>query len=147
MSDYQTTIDPLYYTAGYIHGFILASCTILGIVALILRKEPEPVRKLVQYSALALALSASIVFSAYVLEIFYAYFWGAKYEMEAFKIRITGPYWWAYVYMMVSNGLPVLLWWPKVRSSIWAFTLISFFGLSAMYFERLTIILTTMMRS
>ena len=145
MNEYHVSIDPLYYTLGFIYGILLTHCTLVGIVALIMRKELNPVKKLIKYSALTLALSATIVFSTYVGELLTAYFGGAKYEMEAFKIRITGPYWWAYLYMIVTTCLPTLLWLPKVRSSIWSFALISFFGLTSLYFERLVIIWTTML--
>ena len=40
-------------------------------------------------------LTGTIVGYAYLMELFVAFYSGAKYEMDAFKFRIAGPYWWA----------------------------------------------------
>lgn len=142
----MSAIDPLYFTMGYVYGALLMFAAVFGIVCLFNRKELKPVNTLVKYTSLALALCASIVILAYAGELFSAYTSDSKYEMEAFKIRITGPYWWAYVLMMITTAAPALLWIPRVRISIWAFTLISLLGVSSLHIERLVIIITTLPR-
>ena len=49
--------------------------------------------------------TGTIVGYAYLMELFVAFYSGAIYEMDAFKFRIAGPYWWAYAAMMSLNVL------------------------------------------
>ncbi|NNC90298.1 MAG: hydrogenase, partial [Akkermansiaceae bacterium] len=93
-------------------------------------------------------LTGSIVGYAYLMELFVAFYSGAKYEMAAFQYRITGPYWWAYVCMMSCNVLsPQLFWFKWCRENLWVVMFVSMCVNAGMWFERFVIIVTTLART
>jgi len=81
------------------------------------------------------------------MELFVAYYSGGKYEMEAFKLRITGPYWWAYVAMMFCNVIaPQAFWFKSCRENLWVVMGVCMLVNIGMWFERFVIIVTTLPR-
>lgn len=65
-------------------------------------------------------ISALIHGIAYINEFFFSWFAGVEYEQYAFVNRITGPYWWAYLYLIANSVLlPNLLWFKPIRHSAW----------------------------
>jgi molybdopterin-containing oxidoreductase family membrane subunit len=81
------------------------------------------------------------------MELFVAFYSGAIYEMEAFKYRIVGPYWWAYLAMMSCNVLsPQVFWFKKSRENLWIIMAVCMAVNCGMWFERFVIICTTLSR-
>jgi molybdopterin-containing oxidoreductase family membrane subunit len=67
--------------------------------------------------------------------------------MDAFKFRITGPYWWAYAAMMSLNVLsPQVFWFKKCRENLWVIMIVAMCVNVGMWYERFVIIVTTLAR-
>jgi Ni/Fe-hydrogenase subunit HybB-like protein len=91
--------------------------------------------------------TGTIVGTAYLTELFVAWYSGYIYEQYAFYNRVFGPYWWAYFGMMSCNLLsPQIFWFKKIRRSIfWTFVMSIFVNIG-MWFERFVIIASTLAR-
>ena len=76
------------------------------------------------------------------MELFVAYYSGAKYEMEAFKLRVIGPYWYVYLITLLCSIAPILLFFQKFRNSLKSVIVISLMGMLAPWFERFIMIVT-----
>jgi molybdopterin-containing oxidoreductase family membrane subunit len=50
---------------------------------------------------IVIMITGSIVGVAYITELFIAWYSGVEYEQYAFLNRATGPYWWAYLMMIM----------------------------------------------
>jgi molybdopterin-containing oxidoreductase family membrane subunit len=93
-------------------------------------------------------LTGTIVGYAYLMELFVAYYTGAIYEMDAFKFRIAGPYWWAYAVMMSCNVLsPQIFWFRACRENLWVVMFVAMCVNVGMWFERFVIIVGTLART
>jgi len=91
--------------------------------------------------------TGTIVGYAYLMELFVAYFSGAKYEAMAFKYRLFGPEAIGYWTMMTCNVIsPQLFWWRKCRENLWVVMGVCMAVNVGMWFERFVIIVTTLPR-
>lgn len=72
-------------------------------------------------AANTLLLTAAVPYGMlYIVEVFLSWYSGVEYEQYAFVNRVTGPYWWAYWYLILNSLLlPNLLWFKRVRHSAW----------------------------
>ena len=144
---WHTTIFPPYFVAGAIFGGFAMVLTIMiparffyGLGDMITMKHIDNMAKII-------LLTGTIVGYAYLMELFVAFYSGAKYEMAAFTYRITGPYWWAYVAMMSCNVLsPQLFWFKWCRENLWVVMGVCMAVNAGMWFERFVIIVTTLAR-
>ena len=67
---------------------------------------------------IVIMITGSIVGTAYITELFMAWYSGVEYEQYAFLNRATGPYWWAYLFMMSCNVFsPQFMWSKKLRTT------------------------------
>jgi Ni/Fe-hydrogenase subunit HybB-like protein len=145
---WHTTIFPPYFVAGAIFGGFAMVLTIMiparyiyGLHDLITMKHIDNMAKII-------LLTGTIVGYAYLMELFVAFYSGALYEMAAFKYRVVGPYWWAYVAMMSLNVLsPQLFWLKWCRENLWVVMFVAMCVNVGMWFERFVIIVTTLARS
>ena len=89
-----------------------------------------------------------IMGTAYLTEIFVAWYSGSPYEMYMFfKNRLTGEYALEFWTMFISNAvIPQLFWFKKVRSKMWMVFVISIIINVGMWFERYNIIVTSLSR-
>ena len=82
---------------------------------------------------------------AYAMEMFIAWYSGSDWERWVFINRAMGDYAWAYWTMVVCNVVsPQVYWFKKARRSIPLMFVISIFVNIGMWFERFTIISTTL---
>jgi molybdopterin-containing oxidoreductase family membrane subunit len=95
-----------------------------------------------------LLLTSLLVGYAYAMEFFMAWYSGNQYEMAHFLVnRPTGPYWWAWVWMVVPNCvIPQLYWFKRMRTSIPVMFVVSIFINIGMWFERFVIIVSSLNR-
>jgi hypothetical protein len=94
-----------------------------------------------------IVLTGSIVGVAYLTELFIAFYSGVLWEAEAFRLRVLGPYWWAYWAMMTCNVVsPQLFWFKKLRRNVWFTFFMSIIVNIGMWFERFVIIMTLTQR-
>jgi molybdopterin-containing oxidoreductase family membrane subunit len=144
---WHTTIFPPYFVAGAIFGGFAMVLTIMiparalyGLHDMITMKHIDNMSKII-------LLTGTIVGYAYLMELFIAFYSGAKYEGAAFLFRIDGPYWWAYYCMMGLNVLsPQIFWFKKCRENLWVVMAVAMCVNIGMWFERFVIIVTTLAR-
>ncbi len=93
-----------------------------------------------------LTFMSLIMGTAYLTELFMAWYSGSEYELFTFmKNRVTGDYKIAYWIMLTCNGMiPQLFWFKAIRKNI---TIVFFMSLSinvGMWFERYVIVVTSL---
>ena len=135
------TIFAPYFVAGAIYSGIGMVLTLL----IPLRKALRVEHMLTEYHFDNLGkltlLTGSILFYAYAMEYFVAWYSGNPYEQATFFRRAFGPMWWAGWSMIICNALvSQLLWFRKVRTNLTALFVISIFINLGMWFERFVII-------
>jgi len=89
-----------------------------------------------------------IMGTAYMTEIFMAWYSGSEYEMYMFfRNRIFGEYAFQFWAMFISNAvIPQLFWFKAMRRRIWVVFIISIIINIGMWYERYNIIVTTLSR-
>ncbi len=86
-------------------------------------------------------LTGTILFYAYGMEYFVAWYSGNTFEQTTFFRRAFGPQWWGGWTMIICNAfVSQLLWFRKVRTNLTALFVISIFINIGMWFERYVII-------
>jgi Ni/Fe-hydrogenase subunit HybB-like protein len=144
---WHTTIFPPYFVAGAIFGGFAMVLTIMVPARFIYGLQDLITMKHIDNMAKIILLTGTIVGYAYLMELFVAFYSGAIYEMDAFKFRIAGPYWWAYAAMMSCNVLsPQVFWFKACRENLWVVMIVAMCVNVGMWFERFVIIVTTLAR-
>jgi hypothetical protein len=144
---WHTTIFPPYFVLGALFsGFAMVE-TLLIIMRKVVSLESYITIKHIEYMNVIILLTGSLVGTAYITELFMAWYSGVEFEQYAFLNRATGPYWWAYAIMMTCNVLtPQLYWIRSLRTSFVATFILSIFVNIGMWFERFVIIVTSLHR-
>ena len=89
--------------------------------------------------------TGSILFYAYGMEYFVAWYSGNIFEQTTFWRRAFGPYWWAGWTMIICNAfVSQLLWFRKIRTNLTSLFVISIFINIGMWFERFVIIVSSL---
>jgi Ni/Fe-hydrogenase subunit HybB-like protein len=144
---WHTTIFPPYFVAGAIFSGFAMVQTLLIIVRKVYKLEHFITIQHVEMMNIIIMLTGSIVGIAYITELFMAWYSGVEYEQYAFLNRATGPYWWAYLSMMICNVFsPQLMWSKKLRTNLIFTFFISIVVNIGMWFERFVIIVTSLHR-
>jgi Ni/Fe-hydrogenase subunit HybB-like protein len=143
---WHTTLFPPYFVVGAIFsGFAMVlTLTIImrsafNLKDYITNSHLEAVAKIIIFISL-------IMGTAYVTEIFIAWYSGNEYEFFTFfKNRITGDYVFQFWTMFICNAIiPQLFWWKKLRNNILVLFLISLLINVGMWYERYNIIVTSL---
>ena len=144
---WHTTIFPPYFVLGALFsGFAMVE-TLLIIMRKVVNMESYITIKHIEYMNIIILLTGSLVGTAYITELFMAWYSGVEFEQYAFLNRATGPYWWSYAIMMGCNVLtPQLYWINSIRKSFIATFILSIFVNIGMWFERFVIIVTSLHR-
>ena len=144
---WHTTIFPPYFVLGALFsGFAMVE-TLLIIMRKVVNLEAYITIKHIEYMNIIILLTGSLVGTAYITELFMAWYSGVEFEQYAFLNRATGPYWWSYAIMMGCNVLtPQLYWINSIRKSFIATFILSIFVNIGMWFERFVIIVTSLHR-
>jgi molybdopterin-containing oxidoreductase family membrane subunit len=144
---WHTTIFPPYFVAGAIFSGFAMVQTLLIITRRAMHLEDFITKSHIENMNKILIATGSIVALAYGTELFMAWYSGVEYEQYAFINRATGPYWWAYMIMVICNVVSSqLLWIKKLRTSL-AFTFFLSIVINiGMWFERFVIIVTSLHR-
>ncbi|MGD1977772.1 MAG: polysulfide reductase NrfD [Akkermansiaceae bacterium] len=144
---WHTTIFPPYFVAGAIFGGFAMVLTIMIPARAIYGLHDMITMKHIDNMAKIILLTGTIVGYAYLMELFIAFYSGAKYEGAAFTYRATGPYWWAYAAMMGLNVIsPQIFWFKSMRENLWVVMAVAMCVNIGMWFERFVIIVTTLAR-
>jgi Ni/Fe-hydrogenase subunit HybB-like protein len=144
---WHTTIFPPYFVAGAVFSGFGMVLTLLVPLRTICKLEDIITVRHVDLMCKVTLTTGTIVGYAYGMEFFIAYYGGNPYELEAFKYRATGTYWWAYWSMISCNVIfPQLFWFKWFRTNMFAVFVLSIIVNIGMWFERFVIIATTLAR-
>jgi molybdopterin-containing oxidoreductase family membrane subunit len=151
MPGWHTTIFPPYFVAGAIFGGFAMVLTIMLPAARIFPQLDDMItRQHVDKMAKILLLTGSIVGYAYLMELFVAWYGANKFEGFTFFIaraNVDGKGWyqWSYWIMMFCNVIsPQIFWFKKMRANYIVVFIVCQFVNVGMWFERFTIIVTSL---
>lgn len=147
---WHSTIFPPYFVAGAIFaGFAMVLILAIPLRAAFNLRDLITMRHLENCGKVMLA-TGMVVFYGYLLEIFFGFFSGNKYEEFLTLNRMDpklGPYWWSYWALIFCNGLaPQVLWSKKMRTSIPVLFIVSVIVSIGMFLERFVIIVVSLHR-
>jgi molybdopterin-containing oxidoreductase family membrane subunit len=151
MPGWHTTIFPPYFVAGAIFGGFAMVLTIMLPAARIFPQLDDMItRQHVDKMAKILLLTGSIVGYAYLMELFVAWYGANKFEGFTFftaRANVDGKGWyqWSYWIMMFCNVIsPQIFWFKKMRVNYIVVFIVCQFVNVGMWFERFTIIVTSL---
>ncbi len=144
---WHTTFLPPYFVSGAIYsGFAMVITLAIPIRKFYHMEDFITDRHLENMAKIMLA-TGLIVFYAYIMEAFFAWYSGNHYERFMIYNRMTGPYapyYWALIFF---NGvMPQLLWFKKVRRTTWMLFPIAIGVNIGMWLERFVIVVTSLHR-
>ncbi len=142
---WHATIFAPYFVAGAIYSGVAMVITLMVPLRKAFKMERYITVDHFENLSKLLLLTGMIVFYAYVIEYFMAWYSGNPFEQQSFWNRAFGDYWWATWTMIVCNGfLPLFLFFKKIRRSIPALFVLSLFVNLGMWFERFVIIVVSL---
>jgi molybdopterin-containing oxidoreductase family membrane subunit len=142
---WHTTIFPPYFVAGAIFSGFAMVMTLLVITREILDLKQFITLKHFENMNKIMLATGMMVGYAYILEFFIAWYSGSDWERWIFVNRAFGDYAWAYWTMFTCNVVsPQVFWFKSARRNIPLMFVISIFINIGMWFERFTIIATTL---
>src|SRR5712671_347701 len=144
---WHATIFPPYFVAGAIY----AGFAMVLFLTIPLRKvyglEGFITMRHVHNMAKVMLATGLIVGYGYIIEAFFGWYSGNKFERYMIWNRMHGPYALYYWALILCNGLtPQLLWIKKLRSNLLVLWLISFVVSIGMWLERFVIVVTSLHR-
>ncbi|HEY9114623.1 MAG TPA: NrfD/PsrC family molybdoenzyme membrane anchor subunit [Bacteroidales bacterium] len=143
---WHTTIFPPYFVIGAIFSGFGMVLTLMIILRKLYRFKDIVTDGHLDAIARILTFISLIMGTAYMTELFMAWYSGSEYEMFTFmKNRVTGQYTFAFWTMIICNAIiPQLFWFKKIRKNITIVFIISLFINVGMWFERYVIIVTSL---
>jgi molybdopterin-containing oxidoreductase family membrane subunit len=139
------TIFAPYFVAGAIYSGIGMVLTLIIPLRRVLKLDHMITEYHFDNLGKLVLLTGSILFYAYGMEYFIAWYSGNPYEQTTFWRRAFGPLWWAGWSMIICNAfVSQLLWFRKIRTSVTALFVISIFINIGMWFERYVIIASSL---
>ena len=142
---WHTTIFPPYFVAGAIFSGLAMVITLCIPLRLIFKLEDYITMENFEGMSKMIILTSCIVFYAYLIEFFIAWYSGNKYEYDQFLYRANGDYAFFYWTMMFCNGIvPHALWFKKIRNNLVILFIISLLINVGMWFERFNIIVISL---
>ncbi|MFN2387576.1 MAG: NrfD/PsrC family molybdoenzyme membrane anchor subunit [Thermoanaerobaculia bacterium] len=144
---WHATIFPPYFVAGAIYaGFAMVMTLAIPLRVVYGLQDFITMRHLQNMAKIVLA-TGLIVAYGYLMEAFTAWYSGNPYEEYMLLNRLRGPYAPMYWALLLCNVLtPQLLWFRKVRSSVWALFAIAMVVSVGMWLERYVIIVVSLHR-
>jgi len=144
---WHTTFLPPYFVSGAIFSGFAMVMTLAIPIRKFYHMEDYITDRHLENMAKVMLATGLIVFYAYIMEVFFAWYSGNEYEKFMIYNRMTGPYapyYWALIFF---NGvMPQLLWFKKVRRTTWLLFLISIGVNIGMWLERFIIVVTSLHR-
>ncbi|HKI88139.1 MAG TPA: NrfD/PsrC family molybdoenzyme membrane anchor subunit, partial [Draconibacterium sp.] len=143
---WHTTIFPPYFVIGAIFSGFAMVLTLVVLMRVLYKMNDFITDSHIDAICRVLIFISLIMGTAYVTEIFLAWYSGSEYEMYTFfHNRIFGDYsyqWWT---MFLSNAIvPQLFWFKAVRKKIWVVFIISIIINVGMWFERFNIVVSSL---
>jgi len=146
MPGWHTTIFPPYFVIGAIFSGFGMVLTLMIIVRKVFKYEDFVTQGHLDAITRILTFISLIMGTAYLTELFIAWYGGTEYEMFTFmKNRITGEYTIAFWVMISCNAIiPQLFWFKKIRKNLTIVFIMSIFINIGMWFERYVIVVTSL---
>lgn len=143
---WHTTIFPPYFVVGAIFSGFAMVVTLMVLIRKIYKLNDYITDGHMDAIARILIFISLIMGTAYVTEIFTAWYSGNEFEMFTFfHNRITGEYYPQFWAMFICNAIiPQLFWFKKIRGSMTALLIISIIINIGMWFERYNIVVTSL---
>ena len=144
---WHATIFPPYFVAGAIY----AGFAMVILIAVPLRKvyglESFITTRHLENMAKIMLATGLIVFYGYLMEAFFGWYSGNRYEEYVIWNRMTGPYAPLYWALIFCNGLtPQILWFRKVREHPIFLFIVALIVSVGMWLERFVIVVTSLHR-
>jgi len=146
---WHTTLFPPYFVVGAIFSGFAMVLTLVTLMKKLYKMGDFITENHVDAVCRILVFISLIMGTAYITEIFIAWYSGSEYEFYTFfKNRITGPYAFQFWAMFICNALvPQLFWSRRIRRSIWIVFVISLIINLGMWYERFNIVVTSLANS
>ena len=143
---WHTTLFPPYFVVGAIFSGFAMVMTLMIIIRKLYKLGDYVTDGHLDAIARILTFISLIMGTAYLTEVFMAWYSGSEYEIFTFfRNRITGEYALQFWGMIICNALiPQLFWFKKIRSSLLMMFIISLFINLGMWFERFNIVITSL---
>jgi len=143
---WHTTIFPPYFVVGAIFSGFAMVMTLMILIRKLYKLHDYITDSHLQATAKILTYVSLIMGTAYLTEIFLAWYSGSKYEIFTFfHNRITGDFAPQFWIMFTCNAvIPQLFWLKKLRSNLAMLFIISIIINIGMWFERYNIIVTSL---
>jgi Ni/Fe-hydrogenase subunit HybB-like protein len=145
---WHATIFPPYFVAGAIYaGFAMVLTLTIPLRKFYGLEDFITLRHL-RNSAKVMLATGLIVGYGYMMEAFMAWYSASEYEGFMIKNRIwTGPYWWCYALLIITNIIiPQVLWSKRARHNTLILFAVSLVVSVGMWLERFVIIVTSLHR-
>jgi len=145
---WHTTIFPPYFVVGAIFSGFAMVLTLVIIMRGLYKMNDFITDSHVDAVCRVLVFISLIMGTAYLTEIFMAWYSGSEYEIYMFfRNRLFGEYAFQFWTMFVANAVvPQLFWFKKMRRNMWVVFIISIIINIGMWFERFNIVVTTLSR-
>ena len=143
---WHTTIFPPYFVVGAIFSGFGMVLPLMIILRHVYKFKDYVTDGHLEAIARILVFISLIMGTAYMTELFMAWYSGNEYELFTFmKNRVTGDYKYAFWTMITCNAIiPQLFWFKKIRKNITIVFIISLFINVGMWFERYVIVVTSL---
>lgn len=144
---WHTTFAPPYFVAGAIFsGFAMVMTLMIPLRAIYRLHDFVTMRHLENMAKVILATGSMMAYG-YVMEAFFAYYSGNKYERYVTINRALGPYAWSYWSLLACNiVVPQFFWFRAVRGNVPLLLLISLIVNVGMWLERFVIVVISLHR-
>ncbi len=145
---WHTTIFPPYFVVGAIFSGFAMVLTLVVMMRGLYKMNDFITDSHIDAVCRVLIFISLIMATAYLTEIFVAWYSGSPYEMYMFfRNRLFGDYAFQFWAMFVSNAMmPQLFWFKKMRRNIWVVFIVSIIINIGMWYERYNIIVTSLSR-
>ncbi len=143
---WHETIFPPFFVVGAIFSGFSMVVTLMVVIRLMFKLEDYVTDDHFDAIARIITFVSLIMGSAYLIELFVAWYSGNTFENYVFnenylKGHYAAPYWW----MIIFNAfLPQLFWFKKVRRTLWMIFVITIFVNIGMWLERYNIVVPPM---
>ncbi|HAH24372.1 MAG TPA: hydrogenase [Prolixibacteraceae bacterium] len=143
---WHTTLFPPYFVVGAIFSGFAMVLTLVTLMKKLYKMDDFITENHVDAVCRILVFISLMMGTAYLTEIFIAWYSGSEYEMYLFfKNRITGDYAFQFWAMFIFNALvPQLFWFRKIRRNLLLVFIVSIVINIGMWFERFNIVVTSL---
>ena len=143
---WHTTLFPPYFVVGAIFSGFAMVMTLTVIIRKLYKLNDFITDRHLDNVAKILVFISLIMGTAYLTEIFIAWYSANEYELFTFfRNRITGDYTFQFWAMFICNALvPQLMWFKKIRKNITMLFIISLLINLGMWYERFNIVITSL---